>query len=595
MELDVLSTGNVFDYKYSPKFSYFAVAVARGVYLYPVEELYRGNIESGDFIDLFNEMVFSTPGENPFVFAFSPDEKNIALGFGSGMIKILDLKSRQYILELQAYSGSVRSIAYSPDGQYIASSGDKAVTLWNPETSARIRSQMVGKDQDVMHFSYDGSWLITANDDNSSEILIWRTETLTIRKTISALTVPDSRYGKVSTRPFVNNIAISPDQNLVAIKAGSGQVRSSVEIWDLDNMKLINSASSVIMPGLSFLSGDIALVGCGQNICKTNVRTFDMEILINDDGKIGYVHGGKKILINPNSMVMSFPDYRELYNNYYFFDYSNGKLLFKFSPEFSSMIVNRLSDSGAISQKIILNNLGQEYIVSTTNVAVEKLISEIYKDQSYDTSAISHDGSILAIGNHDGTINIWDVQNKILLRTITAHRPVRGWLLHGIDKLQFSPDDLTLVSVGYDQQLKVWDIQTGETIAQTDVSRSGTRAPIIFLEDGSHFFLPSDSVEIKMFSAETYQSVATVGRIDRLTPRGVYNRIWAMSLSPDGNYIIYSDTSGNLFFWDLNEQKLEKSIRFPDVVSNVTFSDNGAYMIITFDGGSISVWGAPTP
>jgi WD40 repeat protein len=268
----------------------------------------------------------------------------------------------------------------------------------------------------------------------------------------------------------------------------------------------------------------------------------------------------------------------------------------KFSPEFSSKIVTRLSDSGDISQKIGLGRLGQEYVLSATNMAIEKLKSEILEGQEYETFALSGDGNLLATGETNGTIKIWDLRNKTLLHVITAHRSVREFYSTlGINQLQFSPDNLALVSVGYDQLLRAWNVQTGERIAQANISQPGTTTPIVFLEDGSHFFLISERVEIKMFSAETYQIVATLRGADQLTPRGAYNIISSMKMSPDGNYFIYSDRNGNLIFWDPYERKPVKSLRFPVGISDLSFSDGGDLMFVTLFGGIVSVWGAPTP
>src|SRR5262249_20753449 len=85
--------------------------------------------------------------------SFSPDGKTVAVacnpigsaeqplwsGKGSGLVVLLDVEKKEEVRRLEWKSGKVLAVAYSPDGQTIATGGvlgadGAAVRLWDPET-----------------------------------------------------------------------------------------------------------------------------------------------------------------------------------------------------------------------------------------------------------------------------------------------------------------------------------------------------------------------------------------------------------------------------------------------------------------------------
>ncbi|KAK3947855.1 quinon protein alcohol dehydrogenase-like superfamily [Pseudoneurospora amorphoporcata] len=171
------------------------------------------------------EGLLTLEGHSHYVFsvAFSPDGQRLASCSDNETIKIWDPASGSCLRTLEGHSGSVTSVVFSPDGQRLASgSWDNTIKIWDPASGSCLRTLEghSGRVSSVV-FSPDGQRLASGSWDNT--IKIWDPASGSYLQTLKG------HSGSVTS------VAFSPDGQRLASgsqRLASGSRDNTIKIWD---------------------------------------------------------------------------------------------------------------------------------------------------------------------------------------------------------------------------------------------------------------------------------------------------------------------------------------------------------------------------
>ena len=113
----------------------------------------------------------------------------------------------------------------------------------------------------------------------------------------------------------------------------------------------------------------------------------------------------------------------------------------------------------------------------------------------------SPDGKLLATGDMEGQIDLWQMVDGKHFLTVSGHEAC-------VSTLDFSPDGKILASGGYDRLVKFWDVQTGDCLHKLD-QHTGSVCSVSFSPDGQILASGGSDRSICLWNANTGCCIAT--------------------------------------------------------------------------------------
>jgi len=190
--------------------------------------------------------------------------------------------------------------------------------------------------------------------------------------------------------------------------------------------------------------------------------------------------------------------------------------------------------------------------------------------------AFSPNGSILAFGNMDHTIELWDVSTGAEQRRLVGHY---DW----VTSVAFSHDGRMLASASGDHTVKLWDVATGNQVRTLGENHPNTRShSVAFSPDGRLLASATSDSTIELWSLGEAAEPRTL-----TSTRKELGGLDVVAFSPDGRLLASGGYWPGLELWNVATGK--ELGHYGTSVLQVAFSPDGR-MLASGQTGRVHLW-----
>ncbi len=487
----------------------------------------------------------------------------------------------QLIVFFRGHDSVVSSVAFSPDGKWIASGSWNCRILLQNTTTGLVKTLWQPQDKEnrcsiySMGFSPDSRTFATAG---FGQVMLWEVgnETFTVSSTL-----PVDNYA-------INEVVFSRDGSELAAGSASGKAF----LWDMKHL-----SRPIVLSGDKGPINDLAFSPDGQILATANT---DRSVILWD------VKASDPLSLTLTKGCNSMNGAED-------FGSMHGIAFVPNSPDITLVIGGHKNGLIYVCEISTSPTLGATSKMTLTE-----------SDSPVSVLAVGPNGTTLASGNTDGTIKIWDMSSGKLINTLVGHSG-------SIQDLAFSPDGKQLLSSNKgillcwlerdgvsrvwgcgDSTVILWDLEIRQRLGTLLANQRSSVRRIAFSADGTKLVASQEDSTLHLwdviaepefttvFSAthwadsECYGRAITLGQ--EITITGFRHQTWGIAVNPEGTILASDAGDQNIHLWQLgsgNTLSITSEITLlghQGAIKSLAFSADGRTLASASDDKTIILW-----
>jgi len=194
---------------------------------------------------------------------------------------------------------------------------------------------------------------------------------------------------------------------------------------------------------------------------------------------------------------------------------------------------------------------------------------------------VMKESNLIASAAGDGTVRLWDIETAKETQVLR----VGGFAdVHALA----SNRDGSLLAVGHDRSLSLWDLASGQRVSEADVAEAGPGDRRVqdctFTSDGGSLLVACEDATLRLCDVATWREQAVL--------RGHAGAVYCCAAVPETSFVVSGSQDGTLRLWDIDSGGTEAHVfeGHTDAVWGCAVSADGAFMASVGWDGNLHIW-----